>query len=80
MKTKSISIETIISGFSHIFWILLVIIFFLHPFEISELIKMFSGIGIGEVAILASLAFGASFCTGVIAYLKGLISLQHSVG
>ncbi len=59
MKTKSITIETIISGFSHIIWILMLVIL-VYPINISDLIIMFSGISIGAVAILASIAFGAS--------------------
>jgi hypothetical protein len=63
MKTKSITVETIISGFSHIIWILMLVIL-LYPINISELIQMLSTISIGGVAILASLSFGASYFIG----------------
>lgn len=67
MRTKSINAETIISGFSHIIWILMLIIL-LYPINISDIIKEFKNISISAFAILATIAFGASHFIGQLQY------------
>jgi hypothetical protein len=67
MKTKSINVETIISGFSHIIWMIMLIIL-LYPINNLAFITEFNNISIGAVAILAAIAFGASHFIGQLQY------------
>jgi hypothetical protein len=79
MKIKDIFLETLISGFSHLVWLIMFIILLseMDATKFNILFATINTISVGVAAILASIIFGSSFFLGSLAnrILSDILSL-----
>ncbi len=66
MKIKDIYLETLISGFSHLIWLIMVVLLLsdMDSTKFDTLYTTINNISVGIAAILASVIFGVSFFLG----------------
>jgi hypothetical protein len=65
MDTKSVVPETIISGFSHLLWLVMSVILLIDV-DFTKVIKSFTEISAGGTILLAPIIFGGSFFLGTL--------------
>jgi hypothetical protein len=79
MQIKQIYIETLISGFSHLIWLLMFILWLsdMNATKFSDLYTTTITISVGATALIASVIFGISFFLGSLAnrILSDILSL-----